>query len=135
MDDRQTRPVALLHAQLISDINQQSRRRHIPAKQQTWNNCDVRCSDEKVVIGWSRYFRRGERTQMEQYLFHQESGGGWRKDEARPLVAVFPSVLYYCQFGDWQEGHRKPLPLIPKVLKNTTNLRTVPYCVTWIVTL
>jgi len=46
---------------------------------------------------------------------HQESGGGWRKVEAR-LELVF-CVPIICDVGGWQEGHlalKIPITLIPK---------------------
>lgn len=61
----------------------------------------------------------------EKHPFCQESGGGWRKDESRPLVrvnALFPSVHWHCLLGDWQVSSlQKPQTLILKVLFQSGN--------------
>jgi len=57
---------------------------------------------------------------MERCLFHQESSGGWRKDEASPLVEVSASMYFLqcfwrCWLGDRKDSRPiKPVPLIPR---------------------
>jgi len=44
----------------------------------------------------------GKPANREERPFRQESGGGWRQDEDRPLVeisTVFPSLLWHGWFG------------------------------------
>jgi len=56
---------------------------------------------------------------MDQRSFCQETGGGWRNNEARPLVGLsafeFPSVLWQFLLG----AHKKCLQFIPGQVNKT----------------
>jgi len=44
-----------------------------------------------------------KQAQRQQHAFHQESGGGWRKDEVRSWVGISAFCFLRCHFLDHSE--------------------------------
>jgi len=92
------RTTVFLHGSCVVHLRISSRLQwiyiNIPTQQFTWMPALCTCIREQA--------------ERQQRRFHQESGGGWRKDEARWLAEVscfvFPSVLWHCRSGDTKDS-------------------------------